>query len=126
MKLARDRQKAGQKVRAVSTDAVTAADVPDGLRPNEAGYRKMADAFHSAVDQSALIGWGSKSQPGDLPECSGAANRWAPRPGIAGGVGASLLDVEFADIDGDGRDDCLLVDSRGKVDVCLNRGGDPV
>ncbi|MEU0342393.1 GDSL-type esterase/lipase family protein [Streptomyces bobili] len=125
VKLARERQKAGQKVRAVSMEAVTAADVPDGLHPNESGYRKMAAAFHSAVDQSALIGWVTQSQPGDLPDCSGAANRWAPRPGFAKGVGAGLLDVEFADIDGDGRDDYLVVNrDTGAVKAWLNRGGD--
>ncbi|MFD8802261.1 FG-GAP repeat domain-containing protein [Streptomyces atroolivaceus] len=85
----------------------------------------MADAFHSAVDQSSLIGWLTKSQPGDLPDCSGATNRWAPRPAFAKGVGASLLDVEFADIDGDGRDDYLVVDrDTGAVKAWLNRGGD--
>ncbi|MEV0026651.1 GDSL-type esterase/lipase family protein [Streptomyces atroolivaceus] len=125
VKLARERQKAGQKVRAVSMGTVTAADVPDGLHPNATGYRKMADAFHSAVDQSSLIGWLTKSQPGDLPDCSGATNRWAPRPAFAKGVGASLLDVEFADIDGDGRDDYLVVDrDTGAVKAWLNRGGD--
>ncbi|MEI7033369.1 GDSL-type esterase/lipase family protein [Streptomyces pratensis] len=128
VKLAQERQKAGQKVRAVSMDAVTAADVPDGLHPNDSGYRKMADAFHSAVDQSVLMGWVAKSQPGDLPACSPAANRWTPRPGIAKGGVHDIErgdDILFADVDGDGRDDYLVLNyETGALDAWLNRGGD--
>ncbi|MEU2603049.1 hypothetical protein [Streptomyces hirsutus] len=49
---------------------------------------------------------------------------WISRGQIASGVDGGV-EIRWADLDGDGRDDYLLIDSRGKVDAYLNRGGDP-
>ncbi|MFJ8078234.1 FG-GAP repeat domain-containing protein [Streptomyces sp. NPDC096176] len=51
---------------------------------------------------------------------SGAA--WINKGHIATGVGASGDQVELADINGDGRDDYLVVDDGGAVRAWLNNG----
>jgi lysophospholipase L1-like esterase len=123
--LAEQRFRAGKKVRAVSMSSLTNADLVDRLHPNDSGYRKMADVFHHAIDQSILSGMVKNAGPGPGPVCNDAPNRWLSRGQIASGVGAPLTEIAFADIDGDRRDDYLVVNrSTGAVRAWLNRGGD--
>lgn len=120
--LVHQRQMQGRKVRTVTMNEVTTADLRDGLHPNDNGYRKMATAFRRGVSEAVVAG--SVKTPGAV-ECSDAPNRWVERGRIAKGTGASSANIVFADLDGDGRDDYLVLDRRtGTVDAWLNRGGD--
>ena len=58
---------------------------------------------------------------------NGAPNAWVwwDYGRIAGGVGAPGRNVEFADINGDGRDDYLAVDDFGRTELWINGGGKP-
>lgn len=58
---------------------------------------------------------------GDKPD---GTPGWAPRGRTAAGTGSTDR-ITFADVDGDGRDDYLVVGAGGAVDAYLNRGGDP-
>lgn len=49
---------------------------------------------------------------------------WQYGSRIAKGAGVAPGQVEFADVDGDGRADYLVVNAGGEVDAYLNRGGD--
>ncbi|GAA0584008.1 FG-GAP-like repeat-containing protein [Streptomyces crystallinus] len=49
---------------------------------------------------------------------------WQPTGRILGGLPADPARVRFADFDGDGRADCLTLDTGGAVSVRLYRGGD--
>ncbi|RBQ14077.1 hypothetical protein DP939_42640 [Spongiactinospora rosea] len=114
----------GRMIALADMSMVTSGDLVDSLHPNDNGYRKMADAFHKALLRAAAKGWISDS-PG-TPLCSDAQNRWIPRGQIASGVeyGADER-VTFADIDGDRRDDYLVVnDKTGAVRAWMNAGGD--
>jgi len=115
------RVEAGEKVVLASMDALTTADLGDGLHPNDEGYAKMADAWYGALQQAAGIISDPVSSTGD---CSDAANRWIDRGQIATGVGAPANSVRFADIDGDGRDDYLVLHDNGALDAWINAGGD--
>src|SRR5690242_20549621 len=50
-------QAAGKHVSLVDMSALTTADLADSLHPNDTGYRKMADAFNSAVQAADAAGW---------------------------------------------------------------------
>ncbi|MGI5450990.1 GDSL-type esterase/lipase family protein [Streptomyces sp. CA-243310] len=83
-----------------------ATELPDGLHPNDAGYRKMAAAYRQGLEQAVTDGW-TRSTP-------------APRAGTeSGGTGR----VRWADFDGDGRTDELTLADSGEVRARLNRGG---
>ncbi|MFE3073094.1 FG-GAP-like repeat-containing protein [Streptomyces sp. NPDC059247] len=85
-----------------------AAELPDRLHPNDAGYLKMARTYHSGLERAFDDGW--------------AVRQRAPRAGSeAGGTGA----VRWADFDGDGRTDHLTIADNGEVTAYLNRGGKP-
>ncbi|MFF5971047.1 FG-GAP-like repeat-containing protein [Streptomyces sp. NPDC012769] len=82
-----------------------ATELPDRLHPNDAGYRKIADAYHQAFTAAFDAGW--MRQPA------------APRAGNeSGGTGA----VRWADFDGDGRTDRLSIADNGAVRARLNTG----
>lgn len=49
---------------------------------------------------------------------------WQYRARAANGTGAAPGQIRFADVDGDGRDDYLVVNADGEVDAWFNRGGD--
>lgn len=55
------RANAGAHVRFVDMSAVTTADLSDTLHPDDAGYRKMADAFLDGLQ--AVIGAGLVTEP---------------------------------------------------------------
>ncbi|MFD7784992.1 FG-GAP-like repeat-containing protein [Streptomyces nojiriensis] len=83
-----------------------ATELPDGLHPNDAGYRKMAAAYHHGVEQAVTDGW-TQHAP-------------APRAGTETGGTES---IRWADFDGDGRTDELTIADSGEVRARLNRGG---
>nr|WP_238419684.1 GDSL-type esterase/lipase family protein [Streptomyces taklimakanensis] len=125
--LVAERQGAGQRVGLVDMRAVTTADLADYLHPNDTGYAKMADAFHRGIAAAVHDGWVKEPAGGGNGGCSDTSNRWEERKKIAqGGIHAPARDeIRFADIDGDGRDDYLVVNHEtGAVDAWLNRGGD--
>ncbi|MFI9643382.1 FG-GAP-like repeat-containing protein [Micromonospora sp. NPDC051925] len=123
----------GQPVRMVSMSAVTTADMSDSLHPNNTGYRKMADAFDRAVTAAQAEGLIVPPVPGDTGPCVGESSPSPPSttptpPGwnwvgeIAPGVGTTRDQVRFADLNGDGRADYLVVGDQGQVRAWLNTG----
>ncbi|WP_433832346.1 FG-GAP-like repeat-containing protein [Actinoplanes sp. CA-015351] len=131
-----DFRAADRPVRLVSMNAVTSADMIDSLHPNNAGYRKMADAFGRAVTGALAEGLIRPPVAADSGPCGSAPGTppaGTPRPvgwnwagQIAAGAGPREQ-VRFADLNGDGRDDYLLVGDQGQVRLWLNRGsGDGV
>ncbi|MCC0097660.1 FG-GAP-like repeat-containing protein [Streptomyces flavotricini] len=81
-------------------------ELPDGLHPNDGGYRKMAAAYRQGLEQAVTDGW-TQHAP-------------APRAGTeSGGTGP----VRWADFDGDGRTDQITIADSGEVRARLNRGG---
>ncbi|MEV6183181.1 ricin-type beta-trefoil lectin domain protein [Streptomyces sp. NPDC052015] len=52
-----DAQAAGKHVAYVDMSSLTTADLADPLHPNDAGYQKMADAFHRGVQAADSAGW---------------------------------------------------------------------
>lgn len=76
--IVRAKQAQGKHVGFVDTSSVTAADLSDQLHPGDAGYRKVADAFHRALLTADQAGWLRTPVP------NGAQVR---------GVGGKCLDV---------------------------------
>ncbi|WP_161784493.1 FG-GAP-like repeat-containing protein [Actinokineospora spheciospongiae] len=114
----------GHHVGLVDMRGVTTADLDDTLHPNDSGYHKMADAFHHAIIGAVQDGW---ITPGGAvpPSCPTPGGSWLPRGQIASGTGfATGPSVRFADLDGDGRDDYLVLHPGGAVDAWRNNGGD--
>ncbi|MFJ5552562.1 FG-GAP-like repeat-containing protein [Streptomyces sp. NPDC093225] len=101
------RAKAGAKVRYVDAPALLSGEMADGLHPNDAGYRKVADALFDGVDKAVTDGTAVRTHKGRAGTESGGADR-----------------RRWADWDGDGRADRVLVADSGAVRVLLNRGGD--
>ncbi|MFF9850421.1 FG-GAP-like repeat-containing protein [Streptomyces litmocidini] len=104
------RSKAGRHVRYVASPRLDlATEMPDGLHPNDAGYLKMAAAYHEGLKAAVADGWVRPSP--------------APRAGTESG---GTDRVRWADFDGDGRTDQLTIADSGEVRARLNRGGDGV
>ncbi|MFD4918739.1 FG-GAP-like repeat-containing protein [Streptomyces virginiae] len=151
------RQAAGQHFRYVAPPRLdVAAELPDGLHPNDAGYRKLATAYDTAIEQAVTDGWTRRAPaPGAGTEAGGTGPvRWADFDGdgradqltiaddgevrarlnratgwqdvgrVATGVTTDRTRVRFADFDGDGKADYLLIAADGGVTVYLNKGGD--
>ncbi|MEV0973560.1 FG-GAP-like repeat-containing protein [Microtetraspora glauca] len=119
----------GKRVRLVDMSAVTTADLYDQLHPNDTGYRKMGEAFTRAVTQAAadgLIVPVPGGQEGQNP-CAGQVVpvAWQNWGQIAPGVGPGIPrdQVQFADVNGDGRDDYLAVDAEGRVQAHIGVNG---
>ncbi|WP_190111152.1 FG-GAP-like repeat-containing protein [Streptomyces cinnamoneus] len=155
-RLVEERRSKGFKVGYVDMGALTTKDLADWLHPNDAGYRKMADAFAGGVARAATDGWirervdvrpaPHRTVPGDhrvdvdgdgkadylAVETDGSVQgwlnkgngNWAGRGTVATGVGAPGDGVRFADLDGDRKADYLAVDDNGSVRAWLNKGGD--
>ncbi|MFE5768680.1 FG-GAP-like repeat-containing protein [Streptomyces sp. NPDC056485] len=104
-----ERRARGERFRFVEPPRLdVAAELPDHLHPNDAGYRKMAAAYHDGLEQAVNEGWAVRPNP--------------PRAGTeAGGAGP----VRWADFDGDGRLDHLTIADGGEVRALLNQGGKP-
>ncbi|MEV7629776.1 FG-GAP-like repeat-containing protein [Actinoplanes sp. NPDC089786] len=115
------RQRAGEHVRLVDMSSVTTANLADGLHPDDRGYQKMAVPFYRGVLDAADSGWISGPA---VPSCPGAGGRWIPQGEIASGTGTGAgPQVRFADLDGDGRADYLVVHQDGSIDAWRNTGG---
>ncbi|WP_225878400.1 NPP1 family protein [Spongiactinospora rosea] len=115
---------AGRHVLLADMSAVKPGDLSDDLHPNDSGYGKMADAFYTAIVRAAAGGW--IKDPSGGTTCTDTPGSWNFRGRIATGVGHSQDErIDFADIDGDGRDDYLVVDvETGAVRAWINNGGD--
>ncbi|MEU1268406.1 ricin-type beta-trefoil lectin domain protein [Streptomyces sp. NPDC005799] len=74
-------QAVGKHVRLVDMSALTSADLSDALHPNDNGFRKMADAFNTAVQAADAAGWikppasaGGEVRSGVAGKCLDVAN----------------------------------------------------
>ncbi|MDQ0936726.1 ricin-type beta-trefoil lectin domain protein [Streptomyces turgidiscabies] len=70
-----DAQAAGKKVAYVDMSSLNTADLADALHPNDAGYRKMADAFHRGVQSADSAGWLKNPAPAPTRVQSGIADK---------------------------------------------------
>ncbi|MFJ4720004.1 MULTISPECIES: ricin-type beta-trefoil lectin domain protein [Streptomyces] len=70
-----DAQAAGKHVAFVDMSGLTAADLADPLHPNDAGYQKMADAFHRGVRSADSAGWLKNPAPAPARVQSGIAGK---------------------------------------------------
>ncbi|MFJ7065778.1 ricin-type beta-trefoil lectin domain protein [Streptomyces sp. NPDC101115] len=68
-------QAAGKRVTFVDMSGLTTADLADPLHPNDAGYRKMADAFHRGVQAADGAGWLRNPAPAPSRVQSGIAGK---------------------------------------------------
>ncbi|MEU6239265.1 FG-GAP-like repeat-containing protein, partial [Kitasatospora sp. NPDC047058] len=100
-------QLAGKKLRYLEPPAlVPAAEMADRLHPNDLGYQHMAGVFDNGLERAFDDGLLQRPH--------------ASRAGSEAGSGR----VRWADFDGDGRADYVIVNGDGSVRVYLNRGGD--
>ncbi|MFI9544785.1 ricin-type beta-trefoil lectin domain protein [Streptomyces sp. NPDC052016] len=70
-----DAQAAGNHVAYVDMSSLTTADLADPLHPNDAGYQKMADAFHRGVQAADSAGWLRNPAPAPARVQSGIAGK---------------------------------------------------
>ncbi|MBE8472260.1 ricin-type beta-trefoil lectin domain protein [Streptomyces justiciae] len=70
-----DAQAAGKHVAFVDMGGLTTADLADTLHPNDAGYQKMADAFHRGVQSADNAGWLKNPAPAPSRIQSGLAGK---------------------------------------------------
>ncbi len=70
-----DAQGAGKRVAYVDMSGLTTADLADPLHPNDAGYQKMADAFHRGVRAAGSAGWLKNPAPASALVRSGITGR---------------------------------------------------
>ncbi|MBT2469275.1 ricin-type beta-trefoil lectin domain protein [Streptomyces sp. ISL-66] len=68
-------QAAGKHVAYVDMSSLTTADLADALHPNDAGYRKMADAFHRGIRAADSAGWLRNPAPAAARVESGIAGK---------------------------------------------------
>ncbi|MGK4584206.1 FG-GAP-like repeat-containing protein [Kitasatospora sp. HPMI-4] len=99
-------QAAGHKYRYVAGPSLSAGQFADGLHPNDQGYARMAQTYYQALDSAFTDGLAT------------------PIPVHHAGTESGSGRVRFADWDGDGRADYIVVNDDGSVHVYLNRGGD--
>ncbi|MFJ8040316.1 FG-GAP-like repeat-containing protein [Kitasatospora sp. NPDC096147] len=102
-----DRQAGGKKVRYAEPPALTSGELPDGLHPNDAGFRRMADAYFGGLQQAVRDGWATRPDARRAGTESGEADR-----------------VRWADWDGDGKTDRVVINDNGSVVVTPSNGGD--
>lgn len=119
----------GRKIELVDMSAVTTADLSDYLHPNDAGYDKMGEIFYEGIetavssDEVSTIANVGPRGPGAVAPDPGPGT-WQDQGQIASGVGADPLNTitRFADLDGDGRSDYLVINKQGAVDAWRNEG----
>lgn len=117
-----DFQRRGRPVFLADMGAVTPGDMTDSLHPNANGYRKMAEAFARTIDgrDDYLVVDAQGVTQGWLNAGTGNGVSWASQGVVASGVGASRDAVRFADVNGDGRDDYVVLDADGVAKGWLN------
>jgi lysophospholipase L1-like esterase len=125
-----DRRKAGKRVVEVDMGALTTADLRDGLHPNDAGYQKMAEAFYAGLTVANSRGWITDAAGGGGGSVCATDPVWHPWGQIASGGftngNPQSPYVAFADLNGDGRDEYLVVNrTSGAVTAYVNRGLGP-
>ncbi|WP_189938055.1 FG-GAP-like repeat-containing protein [Streptomyces aurantiogriseus] len=130
--LVKSRQAAGKHVLLADMSSVTTADLADQLHPNDEGYRKMSTVFRDSIYDAAGRGWlkdpvapdsgGTGTCPAPETEPGGWDNAGEVIPGA--GLPVSSGWVDFADINGDGRDDRLRIADDGAVEAWGNEPGD--
>ncbi|HEY8981439.1 MAG TPA: ricin-type beta-trefoil lectin domain protein [Streptomyces sp.] len=74
-RIADDARAAGKRVAFVDMGGLTTADLADPLHPNDAGYQKMADAFHRGVQAADSAGWLRNPAPAPARVRSGIAGK---------------------------------------------------
>lgn len=84
-----------------------------------ADYLVVAD--NGAVDAWINNGTGGWTSRGRI--AGGTGGGWVSRGQVASGAGPGAQ-VRFADLDGDGKDDYLVVADNGAINAWTNRGGD--
>jgi len=70
-----DAQAAGKRVAFVDMSSLTPADLDDPLHPNDAGYQKMADAFHRGIRAADSAGWLKNPAPAPARVESGTSGK---------------------------------------------------
>lgn len=121
------RRNSGEHVLFVNMGGVTTADLADALHPNDQGYQRMANAFYDGIQQAARNGWIPDPGVGNpAPEIRPGTSPQPPPPPSTGSATTPGVNsqVRFADFDGDGRDDYLVVDPDGSIRAWINKGGD--
>ncbi|NAS25745.1 hypothetical protein GT755_29200 [Herbidospora sp. NEAU-GS84] len=118
----------GRRVRALGMGAVTEADLRDKLHPGQGGYDKMGKTFNTAIIgalRERVIAGPVAGNPSacQMPQPANPAEGWNAVEQISAGYGYPRDWVRFADMDGDDRDDYLIVQDLGQVRGWLN-GGD--
>nr|WP_119611632.1 SGNH/GDSL hydrolase family protein [Streptomyces acidiscabies] len=68
-------QAAGRHVGYVDMSALTRSELADALHPNDAGYEKMAAAFHQGVRTADAAGWLRNPAPAPARVASGIAGK---------------------------------------------------
>lgn len=119
----------GRKIELVDMSPVTTADLSDYLHPSDAGYDKMGEIFYEGIetavssDEVSNIANIGPRDPGAIAPDPGPG-AWQDQGQVAAGVGANPLSTitRFADLDGDGRSDYLVIDKQGVVDAWRNEG----
>ncbi|MFI8103750.1 GDSL-type esterase/lipase family protein [Streptomyces sp. NPDC086023] len=117
---------AGDHVRLVDMNALTPEDLNDWLHPKAIGYEKMANAFYRGIHQAISDGWIARPRPQDPSPCAtqrpATDDGWDWKGTVASGVGAPRSDLRWADLNGDGGDDYLVIDGQGRTRAWLNNG----
>ncbi|MFE4482832.1 FG-GAP-like repeat-containing protein [Kitasatospora sp. NPDC056789] len=101
------KQAQGRKVRYTAAPALTPAEMADGLHPDDLGYQRLAQTFDQALDRAFTDGLAAPAPVHHAGTESGGAGR-----------------VRWADFDGDGRADYIVLNDDGSARVLLNKGGD--
>jgi lysophospholipase L1-like esterase len=113
---------------------VRSFDLADGLHPNDAGYDKMATPWLQALTQAGANGWISGPNAGT--GCSFfSPPHWYYKGTVATGPGYNAMalpgnvvtglgdQVVFTDMNGDGKDDLVVIgEADGSLQVWLNGG----
>ncbi|WP_459799845.1 FG-GAP-like repeat-containing protein [Herbidospora sp. RD11066] len=116
----------GKRVRVLSMGSITQADLVDKLHPGQAGYDKMGDRFYSAINRALadhVIADPVAGSSCDLPQPPSPSQGWNHVQQITAGYGYPRDWVRFGDLDGDNRDDYLILQDKGELRGWRN-GGD--
>jgi lysophospholipase L1-like esterase len=88
--IVRDAEAAGKHVAHVDMSSLTTADLADTLHPNDAGYQKMADAFHRGIQAADGAGWLRNPAPAPARVSSGIAGKCLDVNGAGTGDGTAV------------------------------------
>lgn len=92
-----DAQAAGKHVGFVDMSGLTTADLADSLHPNDAGYQKMADAFHRGIQAADSAGWLKNPAPAPAHVQSGIAGKCMDVNGAGTADGTAVQTWSCAD-----------------------------